>query len=286
MKNLFSSRGLFVMGFVVIIAVNVIVLSGVASNRSGKPDALIKLSERELQLPYRVNKENSGLYLRLSWRVVNNLGNSLYTPSFWLDEKKLSALGFDTDGLLKTNNSKKFNLLGITKEVFVVLENNGEHYQQVLEETEKSLLREKSLTDADSKDKKMLAKRIEAAQKRLRYEQVSASRLFIIDAGLNPDLLRKNYADRSQYIITRGIISPYINEDKNGRELTGIIRLSGAEKIHVPLKHRRILDMILAQKKSVIPGQNTPPRYEVEIAYGHRLEPWIVSVNSLEDNGK
>ncbi len=53
MKMLLSSRGLFTLGFVILLATNIIVFSGVASNRSGNLEAQIILSERELTLPSR-----------------------------------------------------------------------------------------------------------------------------------------------------------------------------------------------------------------------------------------
>jgi len=276
MKIRFSSRGLVSLGFVVLLVVNLYVLYRVASNRSGKPEALVKLTERELELPLRINKENSGLYLLLDWRVINDSGNFGHFSPVWLNEKKLGELGFSA-------SNKKFNRLETTKEVFIVLENNGEHYRQVIEKAEKELLKEKSLFEEDREDKKLLARK-EAAEKHLKYERLNASRLFVIDAGLNPDKLRKKYADRTRYIITRGLVWPSNNAAPGSRKPTGVIGMSNAERIHVPLEHRKVLDAIMAQNKSDIHDQFAPPRYEVELAYGSRFEPWIVSVTSLEIN--
>ena len=51
MKMLLSARGLFTLGFVIFLTTNIIVLSGVASNRAENPEAQIILTERELTLP-------------------------------------------------------------------------------------------------------------------------------------------------------------------------------------------------------------------------------------------
>jgi hypothetical protein len=66
MKILLSSRALFLLGFFMIVATNIVVLSGVASNRSGNPESEVILTERELQLPYKIHEENSGLTLSTS----------------------------------------------------------------------------------------------------------------------------------------------------------------------------------------------------------------------------
>ena len=71
MKKFLSSRGLFVSGFILLVLINIIVLSGVAYNRSGDPAALIWLTERELKMSYRSYEENSGLSLCLDWRTLD-----------------------------------------------------------------------------------------------------------------------------------------------------------------------------------------------------------------------
>ena len=58
-----------------------------------------------------------------------------------------------------------------------------------------------------------------------------------------------------------------------------IVKLSPA-KIHVPLKHRKIFDAIIARGKTK-KDEFGLPRYEVKLAFGSRLEPWIVTVSPL-----
>ena len=70
MKKRIPSSGLFLLAWMLVAAVNGAVLSGVAYNRSGPPEARIVLSERELPLAYRRHEENSGLALRLAWRTI------------------------------------------------------------------------------------------------------------------------------------------------------------------------------------------------------------------------
>ena len=84
-------------GVTIIACVNAIALGGAAYNRSGVPESSLRLSERELDLPYesRGRKEDSGLTLRLDWRVLTPVDDSPNASQYystygrdpvWLDE--------------------------------------------------------------------------------------------------------------------------------------------------------------------------------------------------------
>lgn len=285
MKILLSSRVLFAMGFVILIVTNIVVLSGVASNRFGTPETQITITERELQLPYRVYEENSGLTLRLAWRALGQDGdynsyNNWRSP-VWFSAEKLEELGFNIDNYLRSKNDVSFYRQPIPKEVFIVLENNGEPYREAVKRAEIALEKEKDLFKLNSGDKR-LRDNFERAEKRLKRERIIASRLFAIDAGLNPQKLREKYHDRTRFIITKGLVKPRYNYNKKRKEVFGYITKLSIESIHVPLKHRKIFDAILVQDKSER-NEFRLPRYEVELAYGSRFEPWIVSVQHMGD---
>ena len=71
------------------------------------------------------------------------------------------------------------------------------------------------------------------------------------------------------------------------KKLTAIgqIKELSRERIHVPLNYRKMFDAILLEDKSTKTAFR-PPRYQVELAYGRRLEPWIVSVQHLTDSSQ
>lgn len=285
MKILLSSRVLFAIGFVILIVTNIVVLSGVVSNRSGTPETRITITETELQLPYRVHEENSGLTLRLVWRALgqdedyNNYNN--WRSPVWFSAKKLEELGFNIDKYLRSKDDVSFYKQPIPKEVFIVLENNGEPYREAVKRAEIVLEKEKDLFKLNSEDKR-LHDNFERAEKRLKRERITASRLFAIDAGLNPQRLREKYHDRTRFIITKGLVKPRYNYNKKRKEVSGYITKLSVASIHVPLKHRKIFDAILIQDKSK-KNEFRPPRYEVVLAYGSRFEPWIVSVQHMAD---
>lgn len=284
MKILLSSRGLFAIGFLILVATNIVVLSGVASNRSGNPEAQITLTERELQLPCRVHEENSGLNLRLAWRALAKNDDNKYpdwrSPA-WFSAEKLEELGFNIDNYLKSKDIATFYKRPIPKEVFIVLEINGEPYRKAVKRAEMAFEKEESLSKLNSTDKS-LRDNFERAEKRFKRERITESHLFAIDAGLDPKKLREVYNDQTRFIITKGLVKPRYNYNKNIKEVLGRITKLSVGSIHVPLKHRKVLDNILAQDKQK-KNDFQSPRYEVKLAYGSRLESWIVSVNPLDD---
>ena len=283
MKMLLSVRGLFMLGFAILLATNIVVLSGVASNRSGKPDTQIILTERELRLPSRISSENSGLRLKITWRVLEeDTGYDNYSgwqSPEWFDAEKLEVLGFNVDIHDRAMRSDISYRHELPKEVFVVLEYDGETYKEAFNRAEYRLEKARdtiSPSDTDAKRRK----EVEKAANQLSRERFSTSRLFAIDVGLNPDILREKYQDQAHFIITKGLAAAKRYYDKNKKEVTGTIKGLSIKNIHVPLKHRQVFDTLLGKgiRKWNAPD---PPRYQVELGYGNRWEPWMMSVQLM-----
>ena len=282
MKWRYSSRALFVLGFAVLAATNIAVLSGVAYNRSGDPETRITLTERELPLLYDVFEENSGLALRLAWRALPTEEDERQYRGWgfpaWLTADKLRALGFSLDDDPGNDDDRAHTKAPIPKEVFVVLEQEGVAYRGAVARAERALAREEGLYRANSGDKQLRGN-FEAAEKRLQRERITESRLFAVDAGLDPAGLRSSYADRGRFIITRGLVKPAYYYNNKKKHVRGTILRLSVEGIHVPLAQRDVFEAVLVEEKS----KNTsliPPRYRVELAYGRRFEPWILSATA------
>ena len=161
MKMLLSVRGLFMLGFAILLATNIVVLSGVASNRSGKPDTQIILTERELRLPSRISSENSGLRLKINWRVLEeDTGYDNYSgwqSLEWFYAEKLEVLGFNVDIHDRAMRSDISYRHELPKEVFVVLEYDGETYKEAFNRAEYRLEKARdtiSPSDTDAKRRK------------------------------------------------------------------------------------------------------------------------------------
>jgi hypothetical protein len=124
---------------------------------------------------------------------------------------------------------------------------------------------------------------VQQAEKRVKEERLTQSRLFAIDAGLDPEELRARYPDRSRFIIARGLVTPRFYEENGRKKADGYINRLSIRSIHVPLRHRQLFDTILAQ--DVAKGREFKrPRYQVVVDYGSRLEPWIESVQPLDNS--
>jgi hypothetical protein len=164
-----------------------------------------------------------------------------------------------------------------------VLENNGAAYREAVHSAESELAKETAAQAANSGDKK-LRDTLQRAEDRLQHERITKSRLFAIDAGLDPLRLREKYNDRTRFIIAQGVVEPgYVFSNKE-KEVTGHIKGLSVATLHVPLNQRNVLDIFLTQIRRKDAFQS--PRYEVKLAYGSRLEPWIVSIHPLNDTSK
>ncbi|WP_051305939.1 DUF4824 family protein [Desulfogranum mediterraneum] len=288
MKKRLSSRALFALASILLAAANIVLLAGVAANRSGSPESLTILSERELQLPYRLHKEDSGLALRLVWRSLDRdpdepADQSGWQSPAWFTAKKLEALGFKGADLLRQSDDDHHFQEPLPREVFLVLELDGPAFQENLRRAENKRAREQRLLSVDRADKTLQAN-YDRASKRLKSEGLSRSRLFVIDAGLDRIKLRARYPDRGRFILVKGLVRAGYRGKREKRELFGIISALSTPRIQVTRKQRAALDSLLAREPN---GREElqPPRYTVRLAYGNRLEPWIVEVQLIEPEG-
>jgi len=87
MKILKSSSRLFTAAFILLIVTNFVVLLSVYLNRSSKTTSETILTQRELQLPYTIQKENNSISLRIVYRTLNKVRRSPYVD--WLNAVKL-----------------------------------------------------------------------------------------------------------------------------------------------------------------------------------------------------
>ena len=278
-----TARGLFGLAFAVLLAANIVVLAGVAANRRGEPESEMVLTERELPLPFRLHRENSGLALQLIWRTLprEREDDGYYYDSrspAWLDAGKLQELGFDPEDYVVDRTHAGRSKEPIPREIFVVLENDGAAYREAIRRAEAALAADEARWRAKSDDK-MLKERFDEAGKRLKRERITASRLFAVDAGLEPGLLRGKYTDRSRFLIIRGLVKPY-HSTAGREEAGGYLSDLAIENIHVPLNRRQVFDALQAQDQSRR-DEFAEPRYRVEVAWGRRLEPWIVEAAAL-----
>jgi len=266
-------------GLALIALTNAVALLGVAWNRSGEPDSELRLTQRELAPPYwrGTDSESGGIELRLKWRSLNKSINefSAGMDSEWLDRAKLAELGFDMSRPENTAAGQRHYERLSSKQVFVALEFDGPTYQEALQRAQR-------LADK-APPKNAPAVGINAAAERLKREQTIASRLFAVDASLDPAALRIRYPDRTRYAIVRAVVrvSYYGGNAAQSAQLTGRTDVLN-DRINLPPEFRPAFESL--PRTYYYNWQEDPKsHFDVTLAFGKRFEPWIVDASAGKD---
>jgi hypothetical protein len=256
-------------GLALILASNAVVLAGVAYNRAPEPDAALALTQRELAMTRdpEAERENSGVTLKLQWRVLRSAASLDYydynypyaADAGWLDRTKLEQLGFDLsqpapDPLLVEDRYEK----QLPRSVLLVLELDGAAYASALKRAEtKATDAQREL--AGNPASTQLKSSAKTAEEILARERTANSRLFVVDADLDAAVLRAKYPDRKRYAIVPGKVGL---ESYAGQRRAGYLHGPSIAEINVPLQFH---DAARA------------PAFEASVVFGRRLEPWLAA---------
>lgn len=270
-----------------VIIVNGVVLANVQINRSGNTDAAVELTERELRLSHS-DKENSGISLQLNWQHFPEEALE------WFDKKKLEDVGFDCGKPVDAPDAELYYAKALPRKAYVVIELSGPAWEAW---TAREKIRLETMA-ADVASGKATHKGYEEAQKRFSWYQSAGARLFVVDVGKDPEMLRKAYSDRNRYIITPALVRLRYCGTCDGRDgaakprkLAGSIEKVLTDTIYVPRdKAGRLPSLQLTGGRygyaSYFGGQEQeelkPPRYTILVSYGKHYEPWVVAVKDLE----
>lgn len=272
---------LFGLSLVLLLAVNSMVFLHVRSNRAGEPDALVILTERELQLPYGRSRDDNGLSLQLIWRTYSSEEMYYYSQHGspgWLDKEKLRSLGFETEQFEKDKENNFRRPRPLPRDVLIVLESDSELHDKVIAMREQAVRKARSELDRD-RENKGLQRTLENSERELTAEENGRSRLYVVDAGLDGKRLRAKYNDPQKYIITPGRVRMHYSGNNKG--IQGWIAGLEVENIHVPLAMKRQLEAIAKTGRGY--GSDTePPRFKAKLAYGQKFEPWLVEVKEIQ----
>jgi hypothetical protein len=271
-------------GAALIVLTNGVALVGVAYNRSGDPDSVLAFTQRELQMSYKWwrDRENSGIALRLLWRVhKEEIGDETDTASWygvggtpaWLTKGKLGELGFDVSQPEDSDQGRRHYERQLPKEVLLVLELDGPAYAEARERAKRHADREDALRAANP-DKKEFEQRSKEARDRMDREEDQYSRLFAVDAGLDAGALRSKYPDRAHYAIARGQVRPLVTSSRRSSKLTGYVSELSIDEMNVPLELRNVFEHALPDAAT---GARSAARFDATVAFGKRLEPWITA---------
>jgi hypothetical protein len=284
-----------VAGLSLILAVNVIAGVGIVYNRRGSPDSVMSLNQRELRLPATVqnpagSRDTSGVALRIDWQVLAELGPDAarrlqYVDSAdlvpgaprmagWLDRNKLESLGYRFADPAPIDEIRRSRPSELAREVYLVLEFNGPAYRESVERAVHDQALVKAALEQKPGDPQLTELRNRVERNLARAHQ-AASRLFAIDAGLDMELLRERYADRSRFAIVRGKVRPLFRQGPDQRP-AGMIEDLTIAAVNVPLRLKRVFEPPrgVAMDRSKAWAMLA---YNVDLAVGRRLEPWILA---------
>ncbi|GAB6042943.1 DUF4824 family protein [Endothiovibrio diazotrophicus] len=279
-------RHAYLAGALLVVLANAVALLGVADNRSGEPESRLTLSERELipRFGDHLEGEGNGVTLDPIWRVllreeaIDTYGGSFYggggSPA-WFDRAKLEQLGFDLSRPLEEEADRRHYRRTRPRQALLVLELNGATYRQAMERATRRLADERSLLRGN--DTAEFRERVKKAEQALQRERDEASRLFVIDAGLDRAALRAAHPDRRRYAIVRGEVRISVIGKEGNEQVAGSISDLAMETINVPhalqgpFSDLRRIDPYRRKLKARVP-------FTVTVAFGRRLEPWVTAV--------
>jgi hypothetical protein len=271
-----THRQALLAGLAVILGVNAIALGGAAYNRGGE-DSRLRLSERELQLPYHhgPSEEDSGVSLRVVWqsarvRKPDEEGSGVrpWEAAAWLDAKALQRLGFDlTPPTVRTLEQAQWRYR--ERNVLVVLEMDGPAHARWLAGELAYYARRRAELEARpaSTETREQLRELERQRHQAEHED---TRLFAVDVGLDREALRRKYPDRRRYALVPALVQLYWRLDKGLMKPEGSISELVVGEIHVSKSQARAIG---ADRDSTSAEPRRP--FEVQLAYGRRLEPWI-----------
>jgi hypothetical protein len=241
-----------------VILVNVLLLTGVARNRSGPPAARVELTERECPLsPREDDDEDTGLSFGLTWRAPDQDLLTEGTPS-WLTRDTLRSLGFDVSVAVTDSRAQRFYRHALPRDAFVVLEMDGFAWKSWIAARE-AVLRRKTPEDYELQ--------------RMDRERRMGTRLVAVAVGRDAEALRGNYPDRSRFLILPAKVDPYWYQPApSAPGLNARVSLRN-DDIYAPLPFRPLLERFQPSYGSV--PEPDAPRYRVTLAVGSRYEPWV-----------
>ena len=127
----------------------------------------------------------------------------------------------------------------------------------------------------------MLVNRASQAKKQRDREQREASRLFVIDAGLDPAVLQGRYPDRNRYCIVRGRLrAAVVQDDDDNWSVRGFVQGLAVASVNVPRAFRHVFAGADGEPSR---QEDDRPHFSVMLAYGKRREPWIVAAQRTAD---
>ncbi|MCJ8169488.1 DUF4824 family protein [Atopomonas sediminilitoris] len=271
-KPWLTGKRTLLLALALMLGCNALLLAGVAYNRSGVPDSVLTLSERELMRDSsRLLDEgdDSSLRLELQWRYPHDSAQRGYYLSDWLSRERLHELGFSVPAAHDRPARRQYQRQ-LSRTAYLVLEFDGPAYQALLQHAHDKLSEAKA-TLAKQGQKKRWQDELDAAEEHHQALHQRHSRLVLIDADLSAQRLRQRYADRSRYLIVPGQLAPRLLHPDRAPYYSAQATLLNPH-IQIPTElHAALQDWPERWTKNPLPQR-------VQISTGQRYESWLSAV--------
>ena len=287
-----EAKKLLLLAVITVLGVNAFILGKVWLNRSVVV-AELTLSERELDMPYHwgMAKEDSSLRLNLAWTTpwLTSSEDDWYYLSrqqqriLRLQQPQFASFRFGScaDGYQRQQRSG-----------WVLLEFNGQSYQGYLKQAEQhyAALRQRLAAEAAAElNTSMPQNTLQEAAKR-RHEQQQraeeqwraareeATRLFVIDAAADRNLLQQTLAKHSGPTAGQLLLVPadiqlsytWCQDDKAEKQPEVLINRLAVQSLYVAKPY--------AQRLPIDTDRQQKIRFQAQVYYGRFAEPWIANL--------
>jgi len=244
-----------------------------ALNRSGEPEAVLELTERELRLPAK-QADNTALSLELVFERPRPAG-PLRPPreTGWFDRAKLQSIGFDCSVPVTPENASRYIMP--PRSTYAVLEYEGEAWRKQMAEP---LPEPAQAGDVRADGTLRMTVPAESLEDRPRD-----SRLVVIDVGNDLARLRQQYPDRRRVAIVEATAElRFVNNPGQAPFLAGRVMSVLPGEINVPREWLTLLEGLQSERKvATWPPPLHDPRYRVTVKWGRNLEPWVADVQLM-----
>jgi hypothetical protein len=246
-----------------------------ALNRTGEPEAVLVLTERELRLPDR-EADNTALWLELVFDRPGAAGQPrLPAEAGWFDRDRLATIGFDCSRAV-TAEHESFYRRQPPRATYAALEYEGEAWRRLQEAM--TVLRGPQAPGGPGQD-------VTAAPEPggTPGDPQLESHLLVIDVDNDPAVLRARHPDRRRVVIAEATaVLRFVNHPGKTPFLVGRVTAVHPGHINVPREWRRHLEGLRAERRrDAPPPALREPRFKATVQWGRRLEPWVTDVQLL-----
>jgi hypothetical protein len=270
-----------------VLVVNAWILAGVALNRAGEPEARLVLRERELVVTGgAAADENSGVGVRLE---VNRWRPGSGSLEAWqnygsLTGARLASLGFDLTPPRDLDEALRLARRQPARRAFAVLQLGGSAWEAWLGALDEAVEAGVKELAAGTIPQRELTRRREHAEAQRRQ----GTRLFLVDAGADPEALRAAWPDRTAFLILPAEVSLQVAQlgtarpcEPDGCRLVGRINLL-VDEVAIPRRLQASLPPgPRGARRESGRGDEAGPPFELVLCTGRRREPWVESIRPL-----